>query len=106
MEVEHLLHFDHPLSSRIEIFYHRENLNFHKPDPKVFNQALKYFNVSPSESVYVGDSISDAEAAKGAGLHLIALLESGLRNKEDFKNFEVDLFSDKFPKITDYILNN
>jgi len=104
-ETKHLLHQSHPLSKTVEAFYHRGNLQYLKPDPRVFNQAFTKFGVGAKECVYVGDSINDAIAAKDAGMHFIAVLESGLRTKEDFAGQKVDFFAAKFTDIADYILN-
>lgn len=106
MEVKHLLDKDHPLTSRIDAFYHKGNTEFLKPDPKVFNKALKHFNVTPDEAVYIGDSLGDAASAKGAGLHFIALLESELRTREDFKSMPVDYFALKFNDIIEYVVKH
>lgn len=103
-EVTHLIHEDHPLSSRLDFFYYKDILDYHKPDPRAFNQALKFFNVKPEEVVYVGDSVGDGVAAKQAGMHFIAVMESGIRTKEDFKDIPVDYFASKFTDITNYIL--
>lgn len=103
-EVRHLLHEAHPLSTRVEAFYHKDNSQFYKPDPRAFDQAISHFKILPEETVYVGDSVSDAEAANGAGLHFIAVLESELRTREDFKGQKVDFFAQKFTDILPYIL--
>lgn len=105
-ETKHLMHEDHPLTKRLDFFYHKDILDYHKPDPRAFNQALKFFNVKPEEVVYVGDSLGDANAAKKAGMHFIAVLESGIRTKKDFKQFPVDFFANKFTDIPSYILTH
>jgi phosphoglycolate phosphatase len=105
-EVRHLLHEAHPLSNRVEAFYHKDNSEYVKPDPRVFTQSLSHFKVLPEETVYVGDSVSDAIAAKGAGLYFISVLESELSTKEDFKGQEVDFFAQKFTDILPYILQD
>lgn len=102
-ELEHMLAPDHLLASRLTAFYYRDNMQFHKPDPRAFNELLAEHGFDPSSSVYVGDSVSDAEAAKGAGLHFIASLESGLRTKEDFAQHPVDLFVARFPDIVEAV---
>jgi HAD superfamily hydrolase (TIGR01549 family) len=104
-EANHLMHQTHPLNARMEKFYYKENSDFLKPDPRVFEKALKDFDVEPSEVVYVGDAVSDAIAAKGAGLHFVAVLESGVRVKKDFKNLGVDYFATTFFEATNYILS-
>jgi phosphoglycolate phosphatase-like HAD superfamily hydrolase len=55
------------------------------------------------ECVYVGDAVTDAIAANGAGMHFIAVLESGLRQKEDFKKVRVDFFAKKFSDTVSYL---
>jgi HAD superfamily hydrolase (TIGR01549 family) len=102
-EVKHLLNKNHHLNKYIEKIYHMDNMDFHKPDPRAFNQPLKDFLVTPEETVYIGDSLGDGISAKGAGIHFIALLESGLRTKKDFDSVSVDFFAKKFPDIIDYI---
>lgn len=102
-EIRHLMDTKHPLNNYIDAFYHKENLDYVKPDPKVFDKALEKFQVKLTEAVYIGDSLNDAISAKNAGLHFIALLESGLRTKEYFKKVKVDFFANKFSEIIAYI---
>lgn len=106
VETKHLMHVSHPLSSRMDFFYYKDILDYHKPDPRAFDQALRYFKVEPMQTVYVGDSLGDAHAAKNAGMHFIAVLESGIRKKIDFKDIPVDFFARKFTDILPYILAN
>jgi phosphoglycolate phosphatase len=105
-EVRHLLHVDHPLNSRIERLYHKDNSVFLKPDPRVFDQVLKDFAVQADEAVYLGDSLGDAISAKGAGLHFIAVLESGLKTSEDFTYIPVDFFATTLPEAFAYITSH
>lgn len=105
-EVKHLLDDNHHMNKYIEKIYYMDTMEFHKPDPRAFSQPLKDFSVSPKEALYIGDSLSDGISAKGAGAHFIALLESGLRSKEDFKDIQVDFFAQKFTDIIDYINKN
>ncbi|OGK62615.1 hypothetical protein A2334_03415 [Candidatus Roizmanbacteria bacterium RIFOXYB2_FULL_38_10] len=102
-EVKHLIHIDHSLSKRLDGFYHKDNLQHSKPNPHVFKEILSRFKVGPSEAVYMGDSLSDAICAKGAGLHFVALLESKIRTRDDFKGIKVDFFADTFSQIIDYV---
>jgi len=103
-EVEHLLDKNHDINKWIDKIYYADNSKCLKPDPRVFKQILDDFNVQPEEAVYVGGSVSDGISAKGARLHFIASLESGLRTKENFKSISVDYFVNSFPEILDYIL--
>lgn len=98
-EIKHLLSLNHPLSTRIDAFYHRDNNIYRKPDPRVFNIILEKFTIQPDEAVYIGDTVSDASCALGAGLFFIATLESGLRSKNDFNEVPVDLFIHSFDEL-------
>lgn len=102
-EVKHLIHKDHLLSSRVKAFYYRDNMQFHKPDPRAFGELLAENNLQPAQCVYVGDSRSDAEAAYGAGLYFIASLESGLREKQDFNGTHVNKFINKFSELDEAV---
>lgn len=105
-EIRHLLDNKHPLSQLTDAFYHKDNLEYLKPDPRVFTDALYQFDCLPDEVIYVGDAVSDAMAAKGAGLHFIAVLEAGIWTKGDFTGQHVDFFANKFTDILPYILSH
>ena len=108
IEVKAIMDPSHPLSGKIDKFYHRDNVEHMKPDPRVFNKALYEFDVMPIECVYVGDTLKDGFAANNAGLDFIAMLESGLVPKNLFLNvnIQVDYFAEKFTDILPYILQN
>lgn len=98
-ELQHMLEPGHHLSSRVANFYYKDNMQHHKPDPRAFDELLQDNQLKPEEALYVGDSITDVQAAKGAGLHFVASLESGLRTKADFAEQPVDAFIESFPEI-------
>ena len=102
-EIQHLLEPDHALAEYVETFYYKDNMRFHKPDPRAFEHIEHEHGWDPKECVYVGDSISDAVAARGAGLHFIASLESGLRTEEDFTDQAVDIFIPRFPDVVEAV---
>lgn len=103
-ELKHLLEPDHLLASTIDAFYYKDNMQYHKPDPRAFDELLADHGLDAGDCVYVGDSVSDAVASKQAGLHFIASLESGLRQKEDFANEQVDAYINAFPDIVEAVL--
>lgn len=105
-EVKHLLEKDHPLNIRIEKFYHKDNSPYLKPDPRVFDQVLEDFSVKPEEAVYLGDTLGDAVSATKAGLHFIAVLESGLKTRDDFQSVNVNFFATTLPEALQYIFEN
>lgn len=49
-----------------------------KPAPDIFKIALGMVSAKPQESVVVGDSIWDVEAAKNAGIDSVAVLTGGV----------------------------
>jgi len=102
-ELQHLLEPDHLLASRVKTFYYRDNMQYHKPDPRAFDELLADNGLHPANCVYVGDSVSDATASNEAGLLFIASLESGLRQKKDFDGKNVDAFIPRFPDIVDAV---
>jgi pyrophosphatase PpaX len=56
-----------------------------KPDPEGILLALKQINVQPEEALYVGDSIVDLYAAKGAGLGFAGVLwPKAIQEKQEF----------------------
>lgn len=99
VEMSHFMDPKAGLAQYVDHFYHKDNMEFHKPDPRAFAHIEREHGLKPSECVYVGDQPGDAAAAKGAGLHFIANLEEGIRSKEDFADYEVDAFIDKFADL-------
>ena len=47
-----------------------------KPDPYLLRQAINRLNVTPEDCVFIGDSISDIHAARGAGVRSIGYANS------------------------------
>jgi phosphoglycolate phosphatase len=102
-ELKHLLEPDHTLASRVKTFYYKDNMQYHKPDPRAFDELLADNGLTPEHCVYVGDSVGDAVASKQAGLVFVASLESGLRQKQDFAAVTVDAYIQRFPDIVGVI---
>jgi phosphoglycolate phosphatase len=98
-ELGHMLAPDHLLASKVTAFYYSEKTAYRKPDPRVFDELLRDNTLRPRECVYVGDSPSDAAASIQGGLSFIASLESGIRQRKDFKDYNVAAFINKFPEV-------
>lgn len=58
-----------------------EDIQHSKPDPEIFLKAAAQLGVDPKESVVVGDSPHDMEAAKKAGMFAIGVLTGGFSEK-------------------------
>lgn len=61
-----------------------DNCNCRKPKPGMFLQAIKDFNIDATNSVAIGDKISDLEAAHNAGINELYY------KKTDYEEYEVD----------------
>jgi len=63
-----------------------EDVTAHKPDPIGLLMALEKLGHSSTQTVYVGDSVVDAETAKRANVAFVAVL-SGVTPKESFRDY-------------------
>ena len=63
--------------------FHRNDLKFNKPDPRALSPVFKALGLKPSDTIYVGDSIIDAECALKAGAGFVAVRTGGAYD-EDF----------------------
>lgn len=68
-------------AERLVLLQTADDTTVHKPDPKVFEPALKKLtklNIEPAETMYVGDDIRDFIAANGAGLQFVGVVRNGM----------------------------
>ncbi|TDK23227.1 phosphoglycolate phosphatase [Luteimonas aestuarii] len=61
-----------------------DTLPVHKPDPEPLWHIARGFGIDPAQSVMVGDSRTDAEAARAAGMPLV-LVDYGYRRGYDLQ---------------------
>lgn len=91
-----LTHFDYIQTS--------SDTPFHKPDPQVFEPALAHFGkegVRREDILYVGDAVSDAQAAIGAGINFVGLY-GHTTEKSKFDELNTTSFPD-FTSLLDYL---
>lgn len=55
------------IESTFQIIFNSSRIGFFKPDPRIFEYALKSFEVKASESVFIDDSRSHIESANALG---------------------------------------
>ena len=79
--IEHL--DKHGLSGYFQYVHGAESSPYKKPDPRVFDDILDFFNLKPSEAVFIGDQLSDFEAARKAGINFVAIT-TGINTSEEF----------------------
>ena len=72
-----------------------------KPHPHGINEIIKKADVGLDEAIYIGDSITDIETAKNAGIECI-IVKWGYGNKEDWKNEYILEAIDDFSQILKY----
>lgn len=93
--------FDHDLTLHrfprecIDYTQTADDTTFHKPDPRVFEPALKWLetrNIKPDEVIYIADGIQDMKAALGAGFHFIGV-QTGLARATEFSDLGVSSVS-------------
>lgn len=78
------------ISKRLFVFsYSKDDVKYHKPDPRVFSKPLKKLKLKPKEILYIGDSIYDCIATKRAKINFIAVL-TGHYTKKEFQKYKVD----------------
>lgn len=54
-----------------DVIYCGDEIGSLKPDPKILNDVLKYFNLDKTDAVYVGDMDIDMETAKRAKIDAV-----------------------------------
>ena len=70
----------HELGPAVDFIVVSEEARAHKPDPRIFEQALVLAAVAPDEAVYVGDLLhNDVGGAMRAGMHALLHDPRGLR---------------------------
>jgi phosphoglycolate phosphatase-like HAD superfamily hydrolase len=81
-----------------------EDVEHHKPDPEGVFKAIDALKISPSQCIFIGDSVTDAQTANNAKIKFIASL-TGTTTKNEFKEYPVDFFLDEITKLPSYLLN-
>ena len=84
--IDEILHRE-GLAESFDIVVGGEDVVDHKPHPEGLLLAVQRVGCSPSEVLYVGDSVTDAETARRASVPFVAVL-SGVTTVEEFGNFE------------------
>lgn len=72
-----------------EFSYSKEDVKYHKPDPRVFSRIIKELKLKPKEILYIGDSIYDCIASQKAKINFVAVL-TGHYSKKEFKKYKVE----------------
>ena len=73
------------LTNWLQLMVTSQDTGFSKPDPGIFQAALKQAGVNPSEAIYVGDQYQfDVVGANGAGMLGILLDRTGYAEEANY----------------------
>ena len=90
-----------PMIDFVEILGQREGVNV-KPDPSIVFDILKKTNVSPEETLYVGDSGVDMQTAINAGVDAVGVAW-GFRPRAELESFQPMGLIDKAEELLGFI---
>ncbi|MGZ8782090.1 MAG: HAD family hydrolase [Gaiellaceae bacterium] len=79
-----------PLEQFFDVVVGSDDTELHKPDPAPLVHALGLLGAERDDAVYIGDSPFDIRAAKGAGMHSIAVTWGGIHPRERLEAEEPD----------------
>jgi pyrophosphatase PpaX len=71
-----------PLEHFFDVVVGADDTERHKPDPQPLQHALERLGADRDDAVYVGDSPFDIRAAKGAGMHSVAVTWGRIHPRE------------------------
>lgn len=80
------------LADEFDVVVAHEDTDRHKPDPDPVLFAIERLGGDPSQTVYVGDSPFDIQAAKAAGAFAVAVSWGGIHPPERLLAEEPDAF--------------
>ncbi len=83
---------NHGLGDTVELVIGSADVTRHKPDPEGLLAAMDRLEVSPKDTLFCGDTVLDAGAAKNAGCHFAAVL-NGTTPGSAFARFHPDHIS-------------
>lgn len=92
-----LRHLGYPDEFFVEIFG-GDTFDVKKPHPKPLQEMMKIAGVEPGQTVMVGDSRQDVEAAINAGTHFVAV-SFGYNSRETLRGHGAKTFIDHFSEL-------
>lgn len=84
---------------------YKKDCNCHKPQPGMFLQAQKDFNIDFSQSWVIGDKLTDINTGKNIGVKTIGI-PSKESTVEELKNGGADMVFNNLSEAADFILGN
>ena len=78
----------HSLENEFDLVVTAMDVRRPKPDPEMLINILSHFRIAPDEAIYVGDSELDEQAAKAAGIPLVAFGNHNLTAEYHIDSFQ------------------
>ena len=75
------------IPSPVDVIIGGSDVTHTKPHPEGIVTAMTKLSATPAHTIYVGDSVVDAGAARGAGVRFVAVL-SGVTSEEEFAEYK------------------
>jgi len=82
-----------------------EDVTKHKPDPEGLLKAWKRLGSVSSQTLYIGDSITDAETAQSGGLPFVAVL-TGVAPREVFNSYKAAGIIEDLSYLEEWLFGN
>jgi phosphoglycolate phosphatase len=79
-----------------------EDVSAHKPDPQGLCKTIAALGAVPENTVYVGDSTTDAQTARRAGVPFVAVL-TGVTPREAFVGHQAYRIIDRLSELCDLV---
>ncbi|TKX30603.1 HAD family hydrolase [Campylobacter estrildidarum] len=84
------------LESYLEFYISNEDVSKGKPDPEMYNKAIKKLDLSPNECMIVEDNENGIAAARASGANVMIVKEVDEVNYENIKK-HIAMFENKEP---------
>ena len=81
-----------------------EDVTKYKPDPEGLCQAIRSINCVIDRTLFVGDSMVDAETANRAEVPFVAVL-SGVTKRNEFTNYKTIRIIDSLSELPKWLIN-
>lgn len=90
------------LAGFFEFVLSGDSLPTRKPDPAPMLEACRRFGLPPAQVLAIGDSLNDAQAARAAGLPVLAV-PYGYNEGADIRGLDVDAIVDSIDAAADWL---
>lgn len=89
------------VSGLVDVIVGGEDVTREKPDPEGLLKAIDALGAQKSETLYIGDSLVDAQTASNAGVDFAAVLTG---TTADFSQYDSVFIGDSVSEIYDFVI--